>query len=290
MSSREALGTVVISGASTGIGSACALALDQRGYRVFAGVRREPDGAALVAKASPQLTPLLLDVTDSDSIEKARARTADCVGASGIAGLINNAGIAVPGPIETVPLAEVRRQFEVNVVGQVAMVQAFLPLLRAGRGRVVNMSSIAGLSAMPFLGLYAASKFALEALTDALRLEVRPWGIEVVSIEPGAIATPIWERSAAHALAMERIVDPRTLALYREPIEQIRRVVGEAERRAIAPDAVASAVLLALTARRPRTRYLVGTDAKFRAWLKRLLSDRAQDWLLAKLLKLPPAP
>lgn len=290
MSSPDAHATVVISGASTGIGAACALALDQRGYRVFAGVRRERDGAALAAKASPRLTPVLLDVTDSDSIDQARGRIAACVGASGISGLLNNAGIAVPGPIETVPLAEVRRQFEVNVIGQVAMVQAFLPLLRAGRGRIVNMSSIAGIAAMPFLGLYAASKFALEALTDALRLEVRPWGIEVVSIEPGAIATPIWERSAAHAQAMEGAVDPRTLALYREPIEQIRKVVGDAERRAIAPDAVASAVLLALTAPRPRTRYLVGTDAKFRAWLKRLLSDRAQDWLLAKVLKLPPAP
>lgn len=151
------------------------------------------------AKASSRLTPLRLDVTDLDSIVTAVRTVSEAVGEAGLAGLVNNAGIAVPGPIETVPLDLVRRQFEVNVVGQIAVIQAFLPLLRKGRGRIVNMSSIAGVAAVPFLGIYGASKFALEAMTDALRLELRAWGISVSLVEPGAIATRIWNKSACLA-------------------------------------------------------------------------------------------
>ncbi len=290
MELRVASPAVVITGASTGIGAACARHLDTRGFQVFAGVRRPADGEALVAGCSSRVTSILLDVTDADSIARAAETVARALGPTGLAGLVNNAGIAVPGPIEAVPLVEARRQLEVNVLGQMAVTQAFLPLVRLGRGRIVNMSSIAGRAATPFLGWYGASKFALEALTDALRLELRPWGIEVCSVEPGAIATPIWERSAGIAEGVARAADPQRVALYREPLDRMRGVIQKAAARAIPAEEVARVVAHALTARRPKTRYLVGADAKFRAWLKRVLPDRAQDWVVGKFLDLPRTP
>ncbi len=282
--------SVLITGTSTGIGAACAWHLDALGFRVFAGVRKPGDGEALAASASGRLVPLHLDVTDGASIASAARFVEDRVGSLGLSGLVNNAGIAVPGPIEAVPIEQARRQLEVNVLGQMAVTQALVPLLRRGCGRIVNMSSIAGVAATPFLGWYGASKFALEALTDALRLELRPWGIEVSSVEPGAIATPIWARSATTADDLTRAADPKTLALYQEPLARMREVVRKAAARAIPAEEVAKVVAQALMARRPKTRYLVGTDAKFRAFLKRILSDRGQDWVLSVFLKLPRKP
>ncbi|CAI4033211.1 11-cis retinol dehydrogenase [Nitrospira tepida] len=278
---------IVITGASSGIGEACAMHLDRQGFRVFAGVRAERDRAALRAKASSRLTPLRLDVTDLDSIATAVRTVSEAVGEAGLAGLVNNAGIAVPGPIETVPLDLVRRQFEVNVVGQIAVIQAFLPLLRKGRGRIVNMSSIAGVAAVPFLGIYGASKFALEAMTDALRLELRAWGISVSLVEPGAIATRIWNKSACLAESIRASADPALVALYEPLMRGLARRATDAERRALSPNAVALAVVHALTAARPRLRYLVGTDAKVRAAAKRFFGDRAHDRLVAAILRLP---
>jgi NAD(P)-dependent dehydrogenase (short-subunit alcohol dehydrogenase family) len=187
--------SVVITGASTGIGAACALALDKLGYRVFAGVRHPADGERLQQQAGPRLMPIRLDVTDAASISAASHTVAAMVGERGLAGLVNNAGIGVAGPIELLPLADWRRQFEVNVFGLIAVTQTFLPLIRTGRGRIINMGSIAGRASMPFMAPYAASKHALEAITDALRLELQPWGIRVALIAPGAIATPIWKNS-----------------------------------------------------------------------------------------------
>lgn len=294
MPTATSIRAVVITGASTGIGAACARHLDALGFTVFAGVRREEDGVALVTSISLRIRPILLDVTDSASIaaaaqvvEQTLATIAPNVG---LAGLVNNAGIAVPGPIEAVPLADARRQLDVNVLGPMAVTQAFLPLLRIGRGRIVNMSSIAGLAATPFLGWYGASKFALEALTDALRMELQPWGIEVCSIEPGAIATPIWERSAGLAEQVSRAADPERLALYETALARVRDVIQQAAGRAIAASAVAQVVGEALTVLRPKTRYLVGTDAKFRAWMKQLCSDRMQDRLVARFMNLPRTP
>lgn len=294
MPTATSIRAVVITGASTGIGAACARHLDALGFTVFAGVRREQDGAALVTSISQRVRPILLDVTDSASIAAAaqvvEQTLATIAPNTGLAGLVNNAGIAVPGPIEAVPLADARRQLDVNVLGPMAVTQAFLPLLRIGRGRIVNMSSIAGLAATPFLGWYGASKFALEALTDALRMELQPWGIEVCSIEPGAIATPIWERSAGLAEQVSRAADPERLALYETALARVRDVIQQAAGRAIAASAVAQVVGEALTVLRPKTRYLVGTDAKFRAWMKQLCSDRMQDRLVARFMNLPRTP
>ncbi|MDO9119986.1 MAG: SDR family oxidoreductase [Nitrospira sp.] len=279
--------TVVITGASTGIGAACAWHLDRLGFTVFAGVRRIEDGEPLKAQGSVRLQPILLDVTDAGSIEQARRQIAGQVGPRGLAGLVNNAGIAVVGPLEAVPIADLRRQFEVNVIGQVAVTQAFLPLLRNGRGRIINMGSIAGRAAMPVMGPYSASKFALEALTDALRLEVQQWGIQVSIVEPGAIATPIWTKSGVKAEELEAVTSEELKALYAGVIAGVRARVAEASARAIPPDAVSNAVVHALTASRPKTRYLVGRDAKIRALMIKLLPDRWSDRLMTWILNLP---
>jgi NAD(P)-dependent dehydrogenase (short-subunit alcohol dehydrogenase family) len=279
---------VVITGASTGIGAACAVHLDRLGFVVFAGVRKIEDGEALQRQGGANgLIPLILDVTDDGSIQQSRTIVAAHVGTNGLFGLINNAGIAVVGPLEAVPIPDLRRQLEVNLIGQVAVTQTFLPLIRTARGRIVNMGSIAGRAAMPLMGPYSASKFALEAITDALRLEVQQWGIEVSIVEPGAIATPIWDKSGKGATDLEAATTPELRMLYADVITGVRKVVAEAANRAIASEAVAKAVEHALTAARPKTRYLVGADAKFRALMVKLLPDRVSDTVLTWVLKLP---
>ena len=279
--------TVVVTGASTGIGAACALDCAGRGMTVFAGVRDPLAGESLAAKGGPSLIPIMLDVTDERSIMRSTEVVQRVVGEGGLGGLVNNAGIVIGSPLEVIPLSQLRKQLEVNVIGQIAVTQAFLPLLRRGRGRIVNMGSIAGRGTIPFLGAYSASKFALEALTDALRMELQPWGIQVSIIEPGAIATPLWEKSAKEARDIEASVSEEAKALYGEAVVRIREAIAQAAKRAIAPEAVVRAVHHALTAARPHTRYLVGSDAKLRAWMVKWLPDRMQDSLLAWALKYP---
>jgi NAD(P)-dependent dehydrogenase (short-subunit alcohol dehydrogenase family) len=278
---------VLITGASTGIGAACAIGCAKRGMTVFAGVRNPAAGDALQAEAGKAILPVQLDVTDGESIRKAADVLAGQVGKAGLSGLVNNAGIAIGNPLELIPIPQLRRQLEVNVVGQIAVTQAVLPLLRRGRGRIVNMGSIAGRGTIPMLGPYSASKHALEALTDALRLELYPWGIQVSIIEPGAIDTPIWDKSMQVSKDIESELPIEGRELYQVAAERIRDSVGLAARRAIPADAVVRAVLHALTAKRPKTRYLVGTDAKIRAMMATWLPDRLQDWILKKVLQLP---
>lgn len=278
---------VLITGASTGIGAACAIGCAERGMTVFAGVRDLVAGDALQAQGGKAIIPVQLDVTDGDSITNAADVVARHVGQAGLAGLVNNAGIAIGSPLELIPLQQLRRQLEVNVVGQIAVTQAVLPLLRRARGRIVNMGSIAGRGTIPLMGPYSASKHALEALTDALRLELYPWGIEVSIVEPGAIATPIWDKSMQTSLDVESEMPVDGRHLYEAAARSVREAVGQAAARAIPADAVVAAVLHALTAKRPNTRYLVGRDAKLRAVMLRWLPDRLQDWILKKVLKLP---
>ncbi len=278
---------VVITGASTGIGAACAIHLDRLGFRVFAGVRKPEDGLALQKNSSDRLVPIMLDVTDASTIHKSHTLVSELTRAEGLYGLINNAGIAVVGPLEAVSIPDLRQQLEVNVIGQVAVTQTFLPLIRQAQGRIINMGSIAGLSTMPLMGPYSASKFALEAITDALRLEVQQWGIHVSIIEPGAIATPIWNKSATEAAEREATIEKDLRSLYQPMVAAVRKIVGEASKRAVPSDTVAKVVGLALTASTPRTRYLVGTDAKLRALMTKLLPDRLSDRMLTWILKLP---
>ena len=272
---------VVITGASTGIGEACVKRLAAAGFHVFAGVRKAEDGAALQQATGDRVTHLLLDVTNTDQIAAAQATVATMVGENGLAGLINNAGIAVGGPLEFMPLDEFHHQMAVNVYGALAVTQAFLPLLRQATGRIVNMSSISGLAASPFLGPYAASKFALEALSDALRLELRPWGIHVILVEPGNIATPIWQKGLAFADQLEAKLPPEAQAYYGPIFPFMRAMLTRS--RGTPADAVAQVVEQALTAAQPNARYLVGNDARLRTLIERL-PTRWRDNLIASRL------
>lgn len=275
--------TVVITGASTGIGRACALHMDRAGWRVFAGVRKEADAERLRQEASPKLTPVFVDVTDRASIAAMVEQVAAAVGDAGLDGLVNNAGMATGGVLEFVDIDELRRVLEVNVVGQLAVTQPLIPLLRKAPGRIVMMSSIAGRSSTPIMGLYAASKHAVEALVDALRLELHPWGIQVSSVQPGSIQTPIWEKALDFAEKVRETYPPEAWQLYGPLLEamfkSLRNVKG------IPPEAVAEVVHHALTAPTPKTRYVVGQDAKLRAWIERL-PDRLRDrFILGRMPK-----
>jgi NAD(P)-dependent dehydrogenase (short-subunit alcohol dehydrogenase family) len=277
---------VVITGASTGIGKACALELDRRGYHVFAGVRSDAAAEQLRTEASSRLTPLLIDVTIVETIAAAAKKVAEATGDAGLAGLVNNAGIAVPGPIELLPIEDFRRQLEINVTGLVAVTQAFLPLLRKTRGRVVNMSSISGGVAPPSMGAYSASKFAVEAISDALRVELRTWGIRVSCIEPGPIATPIWDKSFAGADRITRQVDPAAMALYETDLAAIRRAVEHSIQTASPVERVVKAVVHALTARRPKAHYCLGCEVWMAFNFLRILPDGLRDWIVRKLMGL----
>jgi NAD(P)-dependent dehydrogenase (short-subunit alcohol dehydrogenase family) len=281
-----ASGAVVITGTSTGIGRACALRLDSLGYEVFAGVRKPEDGKRLRDHASERLRPLIVDVTDEDSIADAAGTVRRAVGERGLIGLVNNAGTTVSGPLEFIPIEDLRYQLDVNFTGQIAATQAFLPLIRSARGRIVNMSSIGGRVANGFLGPYQASKFAIEAATDSLRKELRPWGIHVIAIEPGSIDTPIWDKGAESALATFDRMPPEARELYGDAVPKVAEMARKLGKRAIPPERVARVVQRALTARRPRTRYLVGPDARAQVLLDRVLPDRAVDALEARMMGL----
>ncbi len=282
-----ALRSCLITGASTGIGEACALRLDAAGWRVLAGVRREADAARLRSQLSDRSRPVIVDVTDTVSIAGAAAEVSAIVGEEGLAGLVNNAGIAVTGPLEFLALDEFRRQLDVNVTGQLAVTQAFLRLVRGGHGRIVFMGSIAGLVTLPMMGPYSASKKALEALADALRVELQPWGLHVSIVEPGSIATPIWKKGNEAGERSWARFPPEAAQLYGVAGNAMRRAAGAAARRGLPPDTVAALVEHALTSPTPRTRYLVGFDAKLRARLTALVPDRMRDRLLTRLLGLP---
>ena len=272
-------GTVLVTGASTGIGEATALHLKELGFDSVAAVRKDQDAERL---GSQGLRTVKLDVTDSDSIAAARAELGDAP----LAGLVNNAGIAVAAPLEFLPLDQLRRQLEVNVIGQVAVTQQFLPALRAARGRIVNVSSIGGRVALPLISPYAASKFALEAISDSLRRELLPHGVDVIVIEPGGVKTPIWGKGNQTADEIQEGLPPEAEQLYGAMVAALRtRTVEISQQSGIEPREVAEAIGRALTAGRPRTRYLVGTDAKIRARVAKVMPDRMMDRAIARQLK-----
>jgi NAD(P)-dependent dehydrogenase (short-subunit alcohol dehydrogenase family) len=275
---------VVISGASTGIGEATALELDRRGFHVFAGVRKAEAGERLRAKSTGRLTPIFLDVTDHAQIaataKQVRERTAE----NGLAGLINNAGIAVSCPMEILPITEFRRQLEVNVVGQLALIQAFIPQLRLCRGRVINISSVNGAVAAPYLGPYSASKFALEAVSDALRIELRRWGIKVIVVAPGAIKTPIWEKSAIMADKLAEGVSPEGVKLYEEDLDRWRKAVEKMAEAADPVEKIVEKIVLALTAPRPRARYYLRFSQRFMCRGLKTVPESIRDWFVRRAL------
>jgi NAD(P)-dependent dehydrogenase (short-subunit alcohol dehydrogenase family) len=277
--------SVLVTGASTGIGRATALRLDAAGWRVFAGVRREADAEELRRAASERLVALMLDVTDAGQIAAAAERI-EAEADGGLDGLVNNAGVAIPGPLETLPIEDFRRQIEVNLTAHVAVTQAMLGSIRRARGRIVFISSIGGRIAFPMTGAYHAAKFGIEAVGDVFRQELRSWGISVSIVEPGSIDTPIWERGERIADEVNERSPEHQEALYGKAIERYRRVVKQTAERGIAPDKVAVAIEHALTDSRPRTRYLVGIDAKVQARLKPLLPARLFDRIVARAMGL----
>src|SRR3954471_2120855 len=276
-------GGVVITGASTGIGEATALRLARAGFRVFAGVRKAADGERLRKAGSERLHVIEpLDVTDADQIAAAAALVESELGAEPLRGIVNNAGIGIGGPLEALDLDDFRRTIEVNTTSQLAVTQAFLPLLRKSTGRIVNMSSIGGRVAQPFAGPYIASKFALEGVSDVLRAELLGWGIEVIAIEPGTIATPIWEKSSREAENVLEGLTPEQRDLYGKRLAKAAKMIERQNTRGAPPEKVAEAVEKALTASRPKPRYLVG-DARVLLGLKRLLPTRWFDRLLYRM-------
>lgn len=278
--------SALITGASTGIGRSSALRLDAEGWRVFAGVRREEDAEALSASASEHLVPLMLDVTNQAQISVAVARVEEAVGDQGLDGLVNNAGIIVTGPLETMPIEAVRNQLEVNLTAQVAVVQAFMPSIRKAKGRIVFVSSLGARMALPFMAPYHASKQGLESIADSLRRELRPWKIKVALIEPGPIETPIWQRGEelAEEIASEASQDQELL--YGKRIDRFWEMGKKhLEARAIPPQRVAKAISHALSASRPKLRYPVGLPARGAAAFYPLVPDRALDWALGLSLR-----
>lgn len=275
--------TVVVTGASSGIGASCSRYLQARGFRVFATVRKDADAEAL-RSGGGGVEPLLVDVTDVASVAGAAGAVAAALGDGGLAGLVNNAGISVDIPLECVDVAVLRHQLEVNAVAPVVVTQAFLPLLRRGQGRIVNVSSVNGRVASPFSGPYCMSKFALEAFSDCLRQELAPWRMHVVSVEPGAIGTPMWDKGRRDDWAAT--ASPQELELYGKAFGAFRDFSERNAAAAISCDAVSRTIHRALTARRPRTRYLVGNDARLYARLAQLLPDRAVDWIGRKVMGL----
>jgi NAD(P)-dependent dehydrogenase (short-subunit alcohol dehydrogenase family) len=281
--------SVFITGASSGIGKACALSLAAEGFRVFAGVRKLADGEALrreqkatngqAANASREfeIEPILIEVTDSASVAEAARTLEERLGGKGLDGLINNAGIAISGPLEFLPFAQFEQQMRVNVNGQLAVTQACLPLLRRAKGRIIFMSSESGRFALPLLGAYAASKFALEGLADSLRVELSPAGIRVVVIEPGTIKTPIFDKAVDMNEKLLSSMPSQAQVLYERELKVLRQSSKHSAHTAISPEKVAQSVIHALTTKRPSARYVVGLEARLLVTFFSLAPTRLGD-------------
>jgi NAD(P)-dependent dehydrogenase (short-subunit alcohol dehydrogenase family) len=276
-SDLQASELVVVTGASSGIGRAAVQHLAGVGFHVLAGVRNDHDAASV---SSDQVEAVRLDITDEDQVAALARRVESDPQARPLRAVVNNAGIAVAAPVEVIPLADWRRQFEANFFGHVAVIQALLPALLSSRGRVINISSIGGRVAGPTYGAYSASKFALEAMSDALRREVRHLGVQVVVVEPGAIATPIWEKGIVAAAAMQSATSEEQRRRYSKINAGALQRARDAAATGVPPDQVAEVITKAITVPRPRTRYLVGRDAKITARLVALLPDRVLDRMI----------
>jgi NAD(P)-dependent dehydrogenase (short-subunit alcohol dehydrogenase family) len=276
---------ILITGASTGIGKACALHLSKHGYKIFAGVRNVEAGEALILESSRAVSPVLMDITKPEEICHATGLISQALENDTILmGLINNAGVAIGGPLEYFPLCDLRYQIEVNLVGQLAVIQSFLPLIRKGKGRIINMGSVCGQFALPFSGAYSASKFALEGATDALRRELLPWKIEVSLIELGAIATPIWDKILDKAHKQDYRPLNSEEDLYQEYGGAVEKMMKIGSTRAISPLIVAKLVKQILETKRPRPRYTVGKDARLGS-LSRFIPDRWNDWIIYNVVQ-----
>jgi NAD(P)-dependent dehydrogenase (short-subunit alcohol dehydrogenase family) len=273
---------VLISGASTGMGAATARELASRGYHVLAGVRRAADADALRAT---NLEPVILDITDPHQIEAVAGRVAADPARRPLRAVINNAGIAINAPVELLSMEEWRRQFEVNFFGHIAVTKAFLPALHASSGRVVNISSIGGKIAMPTYGAYAGAKFAMEAMSDALRRELAPHGVQVVVVEPGGVRTEMTGHGIERANDTLASMSPAQRGRYGPLLQAIINQATAFTTSGLPSEAAGRIIADATTVRRPRSRYTIGRDAAILTRLSRILSDRVLDRILAANLR-----
>jgi NAD(P)-dependent dehydrogenase (short-subunit alcohol dehydrogenase family) len=269
--------SVLVTGASRGIGRTIALHLAERGWDVHAGVRRPEDGEALGGR----IKPIQLDITDPEQVKA----LPDALGGR-LDALVNNAGIVVTGPVEAVKPADLREQLDVNVVAQVAVTQAVLPLLRESKGRIVFVGSVSGRVATPFTGAYNASKFAIVGLAGALRMELKPWDVNVTVVEPGSIDTDLWRNVLETADRDEAEMAPHHRELYASQIASMRKSVAQVQKRTSPPETVAKTVEKALTASKPRARYLVGADARGQVAMQSALPTAAADALIMRFTNL----
>jgi NAD(P)-dependent dehydrogenase (short-subunit alcohol dehydrogenase family) len=276
-------GSIVITGASTGMGEYCALGLDKLGYRIFAGVRKPADGERLQKEAAGNLTPLLIDVVNEDQVKEAAATVEQALGGQPLSALWNNAGISVNAPLEFLPLDDLRRQLDVNVIGQVAVTQAFLPMLRASHGRILITGSIGGFFTTPMLTPYCMSKYAMEAMADGLRRELRPLGVQVVLLEPGGIQSKIWEKGIGESEDFIQNAPPEMLEVYGPLVNALRRVAPQMEKQSKSPQEVLDCVIRALQSPRPKTRYRMGANSTAQKIIS-MLPDRWQDALIGRML------
>jgi NAD(P)-dependent dehydrogenase (short-subunit alcohol dehydrogenase family) len=273
--------SVVVTGASTGIGWGCVRVLNAGGFRVFGSVRKPADAERLSREFGPNVTPLIFDVTDAAAVAAGVQQVKAALGNETLAGLVNNAGIAVPGPLLYLKIDDFRRQITVNLVGQLIVAQAFAPLLGVDRsrqgapGRIVMMSSVSGKNASPFLGPYSASKFALEGLSEALRRELMLFGIDVIVVAPGMVATPIWDKADAFD-ATQFAATP-----YAAALEKVKDYMVSSGRKGLPPERIGAAVRTALTASKPRTRYTV-TPTPIQNLLVNTLPKRIVDKMIAR--------
>jgi NAD(P)-dependent dehydrogenase (short-subunit alcohol dehydrogenase family) len=272
--------TVVITGTSTGIGRACVERMAGAGWTVYAGVRKEADGDELKRSIRGDVRPVQLDVTDGGQISALAAALHDELGPRGLDGLVNNAGVAEGGPIETLSDEAWRWHFDVNVFGLVNVTRECLPLLRAARGRVVNIGSIGGRVASPLMAPYSAGKHAVEAISESLRFEVEDFGMRVACVEPGEIATAIWEKADEQLGRVTATLDADTAGRYEQHLDMMYGFVADGAKRGIPASKVGDTVHHALTASRPKHRYLVGPDAKVIGVVSRL-PDRIRHRMLA---------
>ncbi|HEX6896724.1 MAG TPA: SDR family oxidoreductase [Bryobacteraceae bacterium] len=274
--------SIVITGASSGIGRATALRLALRGWEVFAAVRRDSDARNLRDESGGKLATVLLDVTDRESINKAAAEVKERLAGKGLDGLFNNAGVGTTSPVEYTLLEKLREIYEINLFGQIATIQAFLPLIRIAKGRIINAGSVGDHIAPPFAGSLASSKAAFASMSAALRLELRPQGIAVCILEPGAINTPAVEKTLG---VVERTIEglpPEGVALYADRMRRVASAFAQKEHSGSSPEVVAEVVERALTERKPRTRYAAGKDSAKLSLLARALPERVMDMAILR--------
>lgn len=275
--------TAVVTGASSGIGRATVAALVAEGFHVLAGVRRDDDAAALLHEFGQRVTPLQLDVTDAEQVAEA-VRIVHRHAPHGLSALVNNAGVGAPAPMELTEVDEIRHLMEVNAIGPMRLIQALLPALRRGGGRIVNLSSMNGVLSLPMTGAYSASKFALEAMSDALRVELMAWRVPVIVIRPGQVRTPIFNKARADIERRQADMPAALAAGYKLPFARTAKFNERGEKSPTPPETVARVIVKALTARRPRRNYYIGWDALGMRLLRSLMPARSRDRLLARAI------